>query len=542
MHMPPAFFCSCAAILECGSHRTTLSVFQRSRTGRLELLSHVIENLPVESDGEKAWLAHTATALRALKPKAGRTGPVTILLPAHLALTKLLKTPPVETAKRARIIRFEAQEAIPYALEEVAWHHATLRTDESGCDVLLAAAKLEMLVPLCDAVASAGFEPDQILPAAVTTLAVSRLARTDETGPTLYANLGVRSGVLILREGERLQLRTLSFVSNFVADPTSSNFGSAARKEELSSGGCDRAAPDSAADNLAAKLSQEISLSLLHFQRQSPGAQPVRITVAGAAGQQPGFKENLAARTGLPVTKLVLSEAANSQDEWAEKNPDLVGAAAVRLLPGQVSLNLLPANRRVRREFRRRQPWLAIAASLAVVALVAPIAQTRSAITQLRRQITRAERELAPIRATKARLDENARQLATIQAQLASLQRAQDCRASWLGLLADLQTRLGAVEDVWLDRMEVVPPAQIPTKAKLLPVPPLRLAISGRILEQPIRHGSESGGAAARLKALMTSLDGSPFVATVDDERFDHSQPGLLRFEFILGSKPGQPL
>ncbi len=542
MHMPPAFFCPRAAILECGSPRTTLSVFQRSRTGRLELLRHIIENLPVEPDGEKEWLAHTALALRALKLKVGRTGPVTILLPAHLALTKLLRTPPVETAKRARIIRFEAQEAIPYALNEVAWDHAVLRTDESGCDVLLAAAKLEVLIPLCDAVESAGFEPDQILPAAVTTLAVSRLAQTGETGPTLHANLGVRSGVLILREGQRFQIRTLSLGSNFSPAPTASEVGGATRTEELPPDGYDRPVTGCVAEDLVTKLSQEISLSLLHFQRQSPGARPVRIVVSGSAGRRLGLAEDLATRTGLPVAKLVLEEATNPQGEWAEENPDILGAAAIRLLPGRVSLNLLPPNRQARREFRRRQPFLAIAAGVGVAALVAPIAQTRSTITQLHRQISRAERELAPIRAIKIRLDENARQLATANAQLASLERVQDCRASWLELLADLQARLGAVEDVWLDRMEVVPATQTPAKAKSTLDPLLRLAIAGRILEQPGRHGSENRSAAVRLKALMTSLAGSPFVAAVDDKRFDPSQPGLLHFEFILGIKPGQPL
>jgi hypothetical protein len=90
--------------------------------------------------------------------------------------------------------------------------------------------------------------------------------------------------------------------------------------------------------------------------------------------------------------------------------------------------------------------------------------------------------------------------------------------------------------------MEMVPPAQPSAKAKSSPLPLLRLAISGLILEQPARHGSESGGAAVRLTALMTSLAESPFVAAVDEKRFDHSQPGLLRFEFILGIKTGQPL
>jgi type IV pilus assembly protein PilM len=45
-----------------------------------------------------------------------------------------------------------------------------------------------------------------------------------------------------------------------------------------------------------------------------------------------------------------------------------------------------------------------------------------------------------------------------------------------------------------------------------------------------------------RVRALMASLDGSPFVAAVENERYDTTQPGILRFEFTMAVDPERPL
>jgi type IV pilus assembly protein PilM len=45
-----------------------------------------------------------------------------------------------------------------------------------------------------------------------------------------------------------------------------------------------------------------------------------------------------------------------------------------------------------------------------------------------------------------------------------------------------------------------------------------------------------------RVKELLAGLARMPQVISVEGERFDHSQPGLLRFEFTLISDPSHPL
>ena len=75
----------------------------------------------MHAGSEDNWLEHTKAALTVLRGKMKQAGPVVLVLPAHLALTKLIKTPRVEPAKREKVIRFEAEQSIPYALADVVW-------------------------------------------------------------------------------------------------------------------------------------------------------------------------------------------------------------------------------------------------------------------------------------------------------------------------------------------------------------------------------------------------------------------------------------
>jgi len=65
-------------------------------------------------------------------------------------------------------------------------------------------------------------------------------------------------------------------------------------------------------------------------------------------------------------------------------------------------------------------------------------------------------------------------------------------------------------------------------------VTPTRLVVSGRLLDRENPRTKVGGEAYDRVKRLITGLAPSEFVATVERERFENSQPGLLQFDFVL--------
>ena len=102
---------------------------------------------------------------------------------------------------------------------------------------------------------------------------------------------------------------------------------------------------------------------------------------------------------------------------------------------------------------------------------------------------------------------------------------------------------------MWLERIQVVQPppadpaATPPPEGGAAPVaPPLRLMLSGRLLDVANPVSNVSPASYDRVKKLIAGFTGSPFITAVENERFDNTQPGLLRFDFTLVVNARRPL
>jgi len=212
---------------------------------------------------------------------------------------------------------------------------------------------------------------------------------------------------------------------------------------------------------------------------------------------------------------------------------DLNGAAAIVLLPGQPTVDLMPAALRRRMGLRRRQPCLIAAALLTTLILVPPILHYRQVAATVRAKVVAMEKSLAPVRAREVRLRATLGQLQQLQTQIARLETVHARRATWLQFFAAVQERLVRVEDVWLEQVQLIPPVESK---------PLKLSLSGRMLERKNPTTPDRSETNNRVKELLAGLAGLPQVAAVESERIEHSQPGLLRFDFILVFNPAHPL
>lgn len=304
--------------------------------GRLRLEAHAREELPPAVPGEDRWLEHTTAALTALSERMKPAGPVTLVLPPHATLAKIVRMPRFERAKREKVIRFAAEENIPCALVDVVWGHVAAA--EHDLEVLLAAVKRELVEPLCAAARAAGFAVELVLPGPLATLAAFRLV-PEEKEPTLVLNLGARSTTLLVATGRRFVLRTLAlgFQGQEKAD----------------------------AATVAVRLGQEITRSILHFRRLGGLEDPVRVQLMGGGAQLAGLPEALGAVLKLPVNRVDMPALIDRGSEMSVNETaaaavslaDLAGAAAIRLRADQTVMNLLP--RCPRRTDRRHRYQLA---------------------------------------------------------------------------------------------------------------------------------------------------------------------------------------
>lgn len=509
-------------MLDCGASRVALARFARTKSGTLRLETFAWE--PLDSGAENGgWLDATAAALARVAQRAHVAAPVTLVLPGHLVLTKLVKTPRVDAAKRAKVVRFEAQQNIPYALDDVVWGHAVAGESAHDLDVMLCAAKREAVEALCAAAERSGFRPRVVLPSVCAFRAA--VAASASAEPTLFANLGARSTTFLLVEPPRVHARTVALGSptktNTTAEPTAM-----------------------ATEAFAARLAQEITRSAVHFKRATGAAAPARVVLSGGASRgSPDLATLLAARVHVPVERfeplagVEVSPSGTAADagQFAAHLVDLVGAARVQFESDASAISLLPPRCSAWENRRRRQPWLVAAAVLAATAFVPVLDYHRAREAVLRHQVAALDAEIGPLREREARNRANLEKLAALRHQLATLHAIAARRTAWPELLADLQERLAKIEDVWLDRVQLVANG---TDLEA----PLRLEVSGRMLDRTNPLASVSADASRRAARLLASVADSPYVAAVERERFDRSQPGVLRFDVVLVTDPALPL
>ena len=570
--------------VDIGAGHVACGVFTVGASGRLVLQQFALEPHSSDPSHEARWSVEIAQSLGAVVARNRLSGPAAITVPGHLALMKFIKTPSVAKEKRSKIVAFEAVENIPYPLEEVVWDHVVVADDGFDIEVMLTAVKFDAMQGLCSAADAAGFPVERATPAGLALRHAFRYNYPNVQEPVIVVNVGARTTNLLFLEGERFYIRTLALAGNAVTQAVSEelriDFASAETlKIQVLSGRSDlppsspsRAAVQKAATSFTQKLQLEIMRSEVNHRRYSGGAAPVAVYLTGGGSLIDELPKALSDRMRLPVERYEALKnvdiSAHARAAGAESSApvlaDIVGMATCLVVKTETEASLLPPELTAALEFRKRQPKYLFAAALAVAALFPPIVYFHQVTAATLAQMEKVDGELMPLRAIAHRNEENIRQIQDATKQITALHGAYETKANWINFFADLQERLVKVEDVWLDRVQVVrpplpepgtvaeippapadgspPPAPDPAVPVVPKGPPLRLTLSGRLLDISNPQSKVSPQSLQRVKQLLASFTGSQFITAVENEKFDPSQNGLLRFDFTLVINPKKTL
>ena len=549
------------AAIDCGTTRNAIGAFASTSDGALVLVDFALFPLEPGTGGDPAWLRQFDAMFAGPGP---RRRPVTATLlapPPQLTLTKLIRVPVGATLAE---LRAEAARNIPYPLDEVAWDVEPLQEAGAGGDFALAALKLEIAEGLCAVARRHRRAVTRIVPAGLALAWACRHNYPEIEGTGLVIDVGPRSGTLVfVAAGRRLLVRTVGLAPSRMPERVAVGVeagGVSADGRGPDDGGAEPAEEAMAA--LAMRLALEINRSMAVLRSAGDEKLDV-ILLTGEAAASDELVAQLAARTGRPVERfdplrrVQVAPGAAGAAGAAGVAPQLavvvgLAAAAVAERP---AINLLPPRLQRAASRRLRYPFWLAAGAFAVASLFPPAFGCWRAERVCRERAAWLEARIAPLRQLDQRNQAAAQEIAAARAEILRLHRLWAARTNWCGLLDDLQGRLRQVDDAWLDRLELMPPAD-PTggrrEATLFtrqPVSPdhgdggpVRLRIAGRLLER--QHPAGRVGAAARDRAasLVRTLASAAFVAAIEDERFDDSQPGLLRFECTLVLDRQKPL
>ncbi|MEM9283023.1 MAG: pilus assembly protein PilM [Verrucomicrobiota bacterium] len=372
-----------------GSQQVVGAVFSKTPGGGLQL--DRVERSELTGDpGDEDIADQSAAALKDIVSGMKVSGSKsTYVVSSFPVLMKFASLPALDGEQVDQIVEFEAQQQVPYPINEVVWGYQLMGDpDDIEVEVLLAAVKSDELSVIDEAVTAAGLKSQGAEVAPVALYNALRFNYSDIDGVTLLVDIGARTTDMIFMEGGKLFIRTVKIGGADITRAISKEFGTdfvAADHRKVTDGFvalggpyADHEDPEIAGiskvvRNSLTRLHSEIMRTVNFYRSQQGGSAPTMLLLSGATSGLPFIREFFAEKLSLPVDyfnafrNVTVAPTANQDvvGTSAHMLGEVVGSALSRAGEVPVELHLTPEPVQKSKDLDKRKPSLI----LAVVAL-----------------------------------------------------------------------------------------------------------------------------------------------------------------------------
>src|SRR5438477_1933252 len=381
--------------LDFGAGSLKIAEFEPNESGTLRLKQFGLKSLGFEGSQDAARervILKSIQELFAERPFGSRN--INVCAPGFHVFSKFVKLPPVDTSKVTQIIQYEAQQNVPFPLEEVVWDYQILGSTPTGeLEVLLVAIKADVVDGLFRTAEAANLRVQlvDVSPAALCN--AFRYNYGDLDGCTMLLDIGAKTSNLLFFEKGGVYARGINIGANSITQEFAKEaklpFGEAERikiAEGFVSLGGAYEEPDSPHQAAISKIARQV-MTRLHIQvnqtiqfyrGQQGGSAPTRLFLAGGGSIMPYTAQFFAEKLNVPVEyfnpfrNIQIDPAVNLEElaRVAHSMGEVVGLGLRNLAHCPVELNLMPESTRKWRDFNEKKPYL-IATVFTMVAVVA---------------------------------------------------------------------------------------------------------------------------------------------------------------------------
>ncbi len=392
--------------------------------------------------------------------------------------------PPVPDYKLTQIVRYEIQQQIPFALDQIALDFQVLnRTEAGGYDVLMAAIKVDVVEKQLDVLKDIKRQIDTV---DVSPLAAYNwLKHSGEFGEeeecVALLDMGAATTDIVVESGGQFRFtRSLNLGGNDITRAISNAFGmdmDQAEKVKREKGFAPTG--DTQRDGKAGeviggvlnRLVTEITRSFAYFRSQPGGATISRVIITGGGACLrnivPYLQRQLAieVRIAQPLAGLAVAPTAQEVNEHPEQACVVLGLALRCCETVPVEINLIPP--RVRDAARRKEQafyWALSLATLAVIfaSIIPDMANdnkhVKQEIEKLRGLVRMYDPELGrdPIQRSKLEdeLDKVTTRVNKYSGQMQQLDGVLAMRLDWLRCLKEVNDARPVGKAVWISSVQ----------------------------------------------------------------------------------------
>jgi type IV pilus assembly protein PilM len=318
---------------------------------------------------------------------------ITVSVPGQTALARFISLPPVDQTKIHEIVKYEAKQQIPFALEDVIWDYQVLGSGESAGDLILDAEvglfamKREQVQTTLRPYLAQKVEIDQIQ---VATLALYNFLCHDRMGATpgstdpieedeftIILDMGADNTSLLATNGKKLWVRNITIGGNqFTRALTKEMKQTFAKAEHMKCNATKAPDPKAIFQALRPVFNDyvaEIQRSIGYFSSVNRNAKIKKIVGCGNGFKLAGLQKFLQQNLQMEVERVenfpgLVGDAVLNAPLFQENLPSFVvpyGLALQGLKLTRLHTSLLPPEITRARVIRKKKPWmLATAATL----------------------------------------------------------------------------------------------------------------------------------------------------------------------------------
>lgn len=467
--------------LNLGMQTVSLAEFEVLPGGGLHLLGFAKSELILDSAADATRPLQIETVAKELREtlKANVGAPVYACLPSQAVFSRFLKLPGATPEDVESIVGFEAQQNIPFPIEEVVWNHQIMgdRRDESW-DVALVAIKTEQLTEVLDATTRGGLSARNVDMAPMALYNAFRYNYPEVEESSLLIDLGARTTNLIFSENGRAFSRSIPIGGHAISAGIAKEFEqdiTLAERLKIEKGlvglGGAYADPEDPIEarlskvirNTMTRLHAEIARSVNFYRSTHGGTTPKRVFLCG--GSTPlryiaeFFVEKLQARVEFfnPLKNVVVAEGALPEDTPPSSYGlgELVGCALRGLGNCPMEIALTPPAVVQARIMARRIPNLALAAALLIAIPILWWFDASRRATLLEEATTAFNAQAQALEAASRGIDASLKEKKALDSEIAPFLLAAAERSAWSNILNELSAKL-PTRFIWVTRLAPV--------------------------------------------------------------------------------------
>lgn len=376
--------------LEIGAQSVTMGVFTPAGRG-FALSRYARRDIVLDPVEEGMRMDYVSNAIGELVAELKvRGSDVRNVVSGQQVFMRFIKLPALDMDDIAEQVGMEAQQHIPFPLEDIQYSYQELPgSSEVEREVLLVAIKKDVLDGLNEQVESNGLKTSSVDCSITSLYNAFRASYPEETEPVMLLDIGAKTTDIIFSDAGRFFTRSVTAAGSFITNQVAREFGMSFREAEqfkvnsgavsLGNGHTDSMGEQEAAlatviRTAMSRLSSEVQRTVNHYRAQYHGNAPTKAYICGGGARLPYALEFLQSTLNIPVEYFnplqCFSIGKHVDEEALEQDAICLGAVAGAAVSGakigEFDIDLVPTSVGKDRAEKAMLPKVAIGGVLAL--------------------------------------------------------------------------------------------------------------------------------------------------------------------------------